>query len=112
MSGEITFEGYAVIELMGHRQRAGYIKDVELFGGKLLRIDIPVEPDKTVTEFYGCSAIYALRPCTEEIARDHIKRSYGGDPRPIRPVDYREEMPTRPRLASSHIDDIDEDDAA
>jgi hypothetical protein len=89
MSGEITFEGWAVLELMGHRQRAGYVKDVEMFGGKLLRIDIPVETETTVTEFYGCSSIYALRPCTEQIARDHVKRSYD-DPRPVRPLDYRE----------------------
>jgi hypothetical protein len=33
--------------------------------------------------------VYALRPCTEEIVRDHVERSYGGDPRPVRPVDYR-----------------------
>ena len=71
---EVVFEGWAIVELMGHRQRGGYVKDVEMFGGKLLRIDIPVDHEKTVTEFYGCSALYALRPCTEEIVRDHIKR--------------------------------------
>lgn len=92
MAGEITFEGWAVLELMGHRQRAGYVKDVEMFGGKLLRIDIPV--GEGVTEFYGCSSIYALRPCTEEIAKEHVKRSYD-DPRPIRPVDYREQEPKK-----------------
>lgn len=86
---EITFEGWAIVELMGHRQRGGYVKDVEMFGGKMLRIDIPVETEKSVTEFYGCSALYALRPCTEEIVRDHIKRSYEADPRPIRAVEYR-----------------------
>jgi hypothetical protein len=83
------FEGWAIVELMGHRQRAGYVKDVEMFGGKLLRVDIPVTAEANVTEFYGCSAVYALRPCTEEIVRDHVKRSYDGDPRPVRPVDYR-----------------------
>lgn len=87
---EVAFEGWAILELMGHRQRGGYVQDVEMFGGKMLRIDIPVEPNKTVTEFYGCSALYALRPCTEEIVRDHIKNSYGSDPRPVRPVEYRE----------------------
>lgn len=104
MSGEITFEGWAVVELMGHRQRAGQVKDVEMFGGKLLRIDIPVTADAMVTEFYGCSAIYALRPCTEEIARDHIKRSYDGDIRPVKPLTYRE-----PEGAAARIDPPDED---
>jgi hypothetical protein len=86
---EVVFEGWAIIELFGHRQRGGYVKDVEMFGGKLLRVDIPVATDTTVTEFYGCTAIYALRPCSEEIVRDHVSKSYGGDPRPIRPVEYR-----------------------
>lgn len=105
---EIAFDGWAILELMGHRQRAGLVKDVEMFGGKLLRIDIPVTADKTVTEFYGCSSIYALRPCTEEIVRDQVKNSYDGDLRPVRPVEYRErEMP---RLAHDHDDEIDEDD--
>lgn len=88
--GEITFEGWAVLELMGHRQRAGLVKDVEMFGGKLLRIDIPCNDETTVTEFYGCASVYSLRPCTEEIARRHAKETYGGDPRPVRPVDYRD----------------------
>jgi len=86
---EVVFEGWALVELMGHRQRAGFVKDVEMFGGKLLRIDIPVAPDATVTEFYGCSAIYALRPCSEEVARDHVKNAYDGDVRPVRPLEYR-----------------------
>lgn len=86
---EVVFEGWAIVELMGHRQRGGYVKDVEMFGGKMLRIDIPVDPGKTVTEFYGCSALYALRPCSEEIVADHVKRSYEGDPRPVRPIEYR-----------------------
>lgn len=104
---EVTFEGWAVIELMGHRQRAGYVKDVEMFGGKLLRIDIPVAPDATVTEFYGCSALYALRPCTEELVRDHIKNSYQGDLRPVRPLEYR------PDRDDDAIDaEEDEDEAA
>jgi hypothetical protein len=92
---EVTFEGWAIVELMGHRQRGGYVKDVEMFGGKLLRIDIPVSSEATVTEFYGCSAIYALRPCSEEIVRDHVKRSYDGDLRPVRPLEYREREPAQ-----------------
>lgn len=90
MSGEQEFEGWAILELMGHRVRGGYVKDVEMYGGKLLRIDIPVgaKPEETVTEFYGCNSVYSLRPCSEQIVRDHVKRAYGADPRPIRAVEY------------------------
>jgi hypothetical protein len=103
---EVTFEGWAILELMGHRQRGGYVKDVEMFGGKFLRIDIPVTADKTVTEFYGASSIYALRPCAEDIVRDHIKLSYDGDVRPVRPVAYRDREPPAP--AREHANNEEE----
>lgn len=109
MSGEVQFEGWAIVELMGHRQRGGYVKDVEMFGGKLLRIDIPVADDTMVTEFYGCTAIYALRPGSEQVVRDHVKRSYEGDLRPIRPVDYRDD-PDQKRLARPEVDDFEHGD--
>jgi hypothetical protein len=84
---EITaYEGWAMLELMGHRQRVGHVQEVEMYGGKMLRVDIPAEGGD-VTEFYGCSSIYALRPIAEDIARDAARRY--GDPRPVRPVEYR-----------------------
>lgn len=96
---DTAFEGWAILELMGHRSRPGYVKEVEMAGGKMLRIDIPVSTGEHVTEFYGCSAIYSIRPATEEIVRETIKRSYDADPRPIRAVDYR------PREAGHDPDD-------
>jgi hypothetical protein len=104
------FEGYAILELMGHRQRPGWVREVEMAGTKMMRVDMPVSKDDAgqdvlVTEFYGGSSIYSLRPCAEEIVRDWLKR-YGDDPRPIRPLEYRErEKP--PSLA--HDDDPDDD---
>lgn len=106
----VVFEGWAIIELFGHRQRGGFVKDVEMFGGKLLRIDIPVAPDATVTEFYGCTAIYALRPYAEAIVRDHVKNSYDGDLRPVRPLDYRERETGKLTDASMYPPDEDEND--
>ncbi|MCW4114776.1 hypothetical protein NPA31_007340 [Aurantimonas sp. MSK8Z-1] len=88
------FESWAVLELMGHRRRAGFVKAVEIAGGKLLRIDIPLEGVDAVTEFYGTSAVYALRPCSEQVARDAAD-AYGMDPRPVRPVDYRRDETQR-----------------
>ncbi len=85
---DTAFEGWAILELMGHRVRPGYVKEVEMAGGKMLRIDIPIA-ESHVTEFYGVSAVYSLRPATEEVVRDTADRSYGADPRPTRPVDYR-----------------------
>lgn len=100
-----SFEGWAMVELMGHRQRIGFVREVEMFGGKLLRIDIPIEGGD-VTEFYGCSSVYSLRPCSEEIAKDAVKRH--GDPRPVRPVDYRIEDKSHYGNSDNGHDDEDE----
>ncbi|MEW9304701.1 hypothetical protein [Labrys neptuniae] len=85
-----AFSSWAKLELMGHRTRVGFVQEVEMFGGKLLRIDIPANGGD-VTEFYGCSSVYALSPVSEEIARDYMKRC--SDPRPVRPMEYRLEAP-------------------
>lgn len=84
-----AFEGWAIVELMGHRTRPGYIKEVEIAGGKMLRIDIPA-PDGDATEFYGAASIYSIRPCSEQIARDQAS---GANSRPVRPIQYRELPP-------------------
>ena len=98
-----AFAAWAIVELMGHRQRAGMLREVEMFGGKLLRIDIPTD-DGDVTEFYGATSIYALRPCREEIARETCKGF--NDPRPVRPVEYRERKPT---LIEQHLESQDDE---
>ena len=101
---EITaYQGWAMLELMGHRTRIGHVSEVEMYGGRMLRIDIPAEGGD-VTEFYGGSSIYALRPIAEDVARDAAKRY--GDPRPVRPVDYRLEDRSGMR-ADTGCDDYD-----
>ena len=92
-----AYEGWAIVELMGHRKRAGRICEVEQFGATLLRIDIPAG-EETVTEFYGGGAIYALRPCSEELAR--TTAVYIGDVRPIAPATLRIAAP------EAHDDDL------
>lgn len=66
-------EQWAVVELMGRRRVAGLCTEVEQFGARMLRVDIPgVGPDGAptmVTQLYGGSAIYCLTPTTEQIAR-------------------------------------------
>ena len=96
-----AFEGWALLELLGHRQRVGRVSEVEMFGGKLLRIDIPFDGGE-VTEFYGCGSVYALRPIAEDVARDMAKRC--SDPRPVRPVEYRLED-RRDRTGDGEFDD-------
>lgn len=89
-----TFAHWAIVELMGHRRLAGYVEEVELFGGKMMRLDVPSDPP--ATQFYGSSAIYCVTPTTEELARA-FAQSRG--PRPVE----RYELPALPaRVAHPH----------
>lgn len=105
-----SFEGWALVELMGHRTRAGRVTEVEAFGTKLLRLDIPVagegEETEFVSEHYSGSAIYCLTPATEEFARALARRM--GDPRPVAPMTHR--LPSYAEADEADFHDIDDDD--
>lgn len=68
---EKPFEGWAILELMGHRRLAGYVREVSMFGTAMCRIDVP-NLDGTIqaSQFYGGQSIYCMTPTTEAIARD------------------------------------------
>lgn len=105
MTTEIEpFKGWALIELFGHRKRAGLCEDVTMVGSRLLRVDIPsADPEKFTTEFYGAAAIYGLHPCDEVTGR-RLAKSYVYD-RAIEP--YQD---TSNPKQLSFIDPMDEDD--
>lgn len=42
------FKEWCVVELMGHVRMAGLVTEVELFGSKQGRIDIPMEMDSSL----------------------------------------------------------------
>lgn len=65
---DTTFEGWAILELMGHRRLIGRLSTATIAGASFLRIDIPQEGDKEATQFYSPSAVYAITPTTEELA--------------------------------------------
>lgn len=100
-----AYHGWARLELMGHRVRIGQVREVEQYGGKLLRIDIPVGSE-FVTEFYGASAIYCMSPISEDIAKDYAECA--GDHRPVKPMDYRIEDKRPVHDADDHPDDDSE----
>ncbi len=54
---------WAVVEIFGHRRHAGRTREVERFGAKMLRIDIPIKGDPEngwETIFYGGSSIFSF----------------------------------------------------
>ncbi len=61
------FAEWAIVELMGHRRLAGYLREVEIAGRGFLRLDIPGEA--TATQLYNPASVYAITPTSEETAR-------------------------------------------
>jgi hypothetical protein len=71
---ETTFEGWALLELMGHRKLAGFVREVSIAGAGFIRIDVPgvqggVIETTLATQFYAPGAVYAVTPITEDLAR-------------------------------------------
>jgi hypothetical protein len=57
---------FAVIEIFGHRSHAGRIFEVDRFGTKLLRIDVPKDgkfENGFTSHFYGGASVFSLTPC-------------------------------------------------
>jgi hypothetical protein len=78
------FEGWAVVEMLGHKRLAGLVSEQVLAGASLVRVDVPetlhrrdtagfgghtVEAKPAYTKFIGVGSIYCITPCTEETAR-------------------------------------------
>jgi hypothetical protein len=62
-------EGYwAIVELMGHRVRPGFVCEVNEFGIKLCRIEVPTPDGGSIAsvEKYGGAAIYCITETTKE----------------------------------------------
>ena len=64
-----NFEGWAILELMGHRRLAGFISEATVAGAALLRIDVHQETEPVATQYYSSAAIYCITPTTEELAK-------------------------------------------
>ena len=72
---------WAILELMGHAKTAGFVTEVERYGVKMGRIDVPDESELGFyTQFFGGSSVYRETPVSEEVARAFVRAS---QPRPV-----------------------------
>lgn len=83
-----TEETWAILELMGHVRLAGKISEVERFGSKMGRIDIP-DGEGWITQFFGGGSVYRITFVTEAVAR-HTAKSTA--PAPVSPWDFPKQL--------------------
>lgn len=97
------FEGWAILELMGHRKLAGYVREVTIAGAPMIRLDIlDANGLPSATQYYSAAALYCMTPTTEDMAR---RISAGKQPQPV----TRWELP-EPSEATNFPDSVDDDD--
>lgn len=65
-----TIDTWAIVELFGHSRIAGKIYEKPIAGTNMLVVDVPeTKKQPSFTRMLGGAAIYAINPCTEELAR-------------------------------------------
>lgn len=105
-SREGKLETWAVLELMGHHRIAGFVREVSLGSAAMLRVDVPeIDSIPAFSKFVAPAALYALTPCTEEVAMAVIKRDR------VTPITLFAMPPNRqralPGLDEEYADEID-----
>lgn len=64
------FELWGIVELLGHQRIAGKLTEQNVAGTNLLRVDVPeTKSNPSFTRLISNSALYAINPTTEEVAR-------------------------------------------
>lgn len=102
---EGMFEGWAILELMGHRKLGGYVQEATVAGASFLRLDIPDGNDGAIaTQFYSPAAVYCITPCTEAIAKQF---SINHQPTPV----TRWELPASESKTTQQSSALSESDA-
>lgn len=92
---------FAVIEIMGHRTRAGLVSDAQVGGGPFLRIEHPSvagHDGEPLCEFYAPGSIFAIHPCSEDDAKKAAE-TY-----------WRKPFTEPPALSAGFAELVDDDD--
>lgn len=67
---DMSFESFAIVELMGHARIAGKVSEQVIGGAAMLRVDVPETSEQSAfTKFYAPNAVYAITPVEEKIVK-------------------------------------------
>jgi hypothetical protein len=129
---QAAFEGWAVLEIFGHQRYAGFVSTQAFGQAVLFRVDVPpleerervtkyyerhegrsVPPGSTVkesavqgyTKYFGPGAIYAMTPCTQEVATKAVESI---QPRSVSIVRLAADRALAPANATDEDEDQDE----
>lgn len=84
------FDIWALIELFGHSRIAGKCSEQNIGGASFLRLDVPeTKTNPAFTRLLNPSAVYAINPMTEEVARHYAENL---NVKPIEAWDIRKFM--------------------
>lgn len=77
------FTGWAIVEQLGHKTLACFVREVQLAGVPMLRLDVPdgekpITESAVATQFIHASTLYALTPTTEAVVRKASARTVAG----------------------------------
>jgi hypothetical protein len=90
----MDMDGFAIVELMGHRRFGARVSEVEVCGVKMLRAVVCAEPP--LEQLVHPQAFYAITPCTEEQAKAANTRWVLEGLRPALPAPSAPAMETTP----------------
>ncbi len=114
---------WAVVEQLGHNQYAGLVSEATVCGVAMVRIDVPEvterkekDPDGSeyvvrkarlgYTKLIGAGSIFAITPCTEEVARRIAARMGNAESWNFTPL----ALPQRPALPAAVEEEEDEEE--
>lgn len=100
-----TFDGFAIIEFMGHRKRAGKVRTADLGGTSVFVVETSTPDGQQVVETYNASSLYCLTPVTEAVVAIVAKSI---NPAPIAAWD----LPDRVQRALREVERQDREKAA
>ncbi len=99
---QFTYDGWAVVEIYGHRRTGGRVKPQALGPAVWIRIDVPNRGGRFTTQFYNPGSIFSLTPSGEREAR---AVAYANEPEPVSRWEMRALDAPAPR---PHVVDAEE----